>query len=117
MSEGGEARERYAALVLSCVEQVPRGRVTTYGAVAAVLREITGGGGPRQVARVMAAEGAAVPWWRCVRADGTVPEHLAGAARVEWLVESTPRTSGSWVDLREAFVAAPTPDDGGRPSQ
>jgi alkylated DNA nucleotide flippase Atl1 len=26
--------EEYAELVLRCVEQVPRGRVTTYGAIA-----------------------------------------------------------------------------------
>lgn len=104
------ARERYAALVLSCVEQVPPGRVTTYGAVAAVLHEITGRGGPRQVARVMATEGAAVPWWRCVRADGTLPEHLGGRARGEWSAEGTPLTCGAWVDLRVGFVAAPLPD-------
>ena len=29
--------EQYVELVLRCVEQVPRGRVTTYGAIAEVV--------------------------------------------------------------------------------
>ena len=41
--------EEYVELVLQCVESVPRGRVTTYGAIAEVAGEIAGGGGPRQV--------------------------------------------------------------------
>ena len=113
MAGGGVAEQRYAALVLSAVESVPPGRVTTYGAGAEQLRAATGRGGPRQVARVMALEGGAVPWWRCVRADGTLPEHLAGRARVEWLVEGTPRLGTGAVDLRAALVEptlAPGPD-------
>ena len=43
--------EEYVELVLRCVEQVPRGRVTTYGAVAEVVGALVGGGGPRQVGR------------------------------------------------------------------
>ncbi len=104
MDEGGVASDGHAALVLSVVERVPPGRVTTYGAVAELLRDVTGRGGPRQVARVMALEGTAVPWWRCVRADGTLPAHLVGRAEAEWAAEGTPRLGSGAVDLRAAFV-------------
>ncbi len=46
--------EQYVELVLRCVESVPRGRVTTYGAIAEVVGAIVGGGGPRLVGTVMA---------------------------------------------------------------
>ena len=42
--------EDYAELVLSVVEQIPPGRVATYGDIA----EMVGRGGPRQVGHVMA---------------------------------------------------------------
>lgn len=95
-------REEYAEAVLQRVEQVPRGRVTTYGAVADVLHEAYGGG-PRQVARVMAAGAAGVPWWRCVRADGTLPDRLLDEARQAWLEEGTPLRPTGAVDLVRAF--------------
>ncbi len=41
--------EEYVERVLQCVESVPRGRVTTYGAIAEVVGAVMGGGGPRQV--------------------------------------------------------------------
>ncbi|MFI9236503.1 MGMT family protein [Streptomyces cinnamoneus] len=61
----------YAERVLAVAERIPPGRVMTYGDVAEWLGE----GGPRQVGRVMALYGGAVPWWRVVRADGVL---LAG---------------------------------------
>ncbi|GAB2590496.1 hypothetical protein GCM10027168_24590 [Streptomyces capparidis] len=62
----------YAERVLDATERIPPGRVMTYGDVA----EYLGAGGPRQVGRVMALYGAAVPWWRVVRADGRLlPGH------------------------------------------
>ena len=51
--------EDYVEAVLALVEQVPVGRVTTYGDLARAV----GTGGPRQVGRVMALHGDAVPWW------------------------------------------------------
>ncbi|WP_336051205.1 MGMT family protein [Streptomyces sp. CA2R101] len=73
----------YAERVLAVAELIPAGRVMTYGDVAEWLQEEgqpeglpakDGGGrrvgGPRQVGRVMALYGGAVPWWRVVRADG-----------------------------------------------
>ncbi len=66
----------YAERVLEVVERIPPGRVMTYGDVAEWLGE----GGPRQVGRVMALYGGAVPWWRVVRADGMpLPGHEARA--------------------------------------
>jgi alkylated DNA nucleotide flippase Atl1 len=94
--------EEYVERVLSLVEQVPPGRVTTYGLIAEVV-----GGGPRQVGSVMAREGGGVPWWRVVRADGSLPDSHQGQAREEYLVEGTPmRPSGS-VDIREAVWLPP----------
>ncbi|MFF8591004.1 MGMT family protein [Streptomyces sp. NPDC015220] len=62
----------YAERVLEVAELIPPGRVMTYGDVAEWLEE----GGPRQVGRVMALYGGAVPWWRVVRADGRLlPGH------------------------------------------
>ncbi|MGW0856692.1 MGMT family protein [Streptomyces sp. NPDC002690] len=62
----------YAERVLDVADLVPPGHVMTYGDVA----EWLGDGGPRQVGRVMALYGSAVPWWRVVRSDGTLlPGH------------------------------------------
>ncbi|GAA3296745.1 MGMT family protein [Streptomyces cinereospinus] len=62
----------YAGRVLDVADMIPAGRVMTYGDVAEWLEE----GGPRQVGRVMALYGSAVPWWRVVRADGVLlPGH------------------------------------------
>ncbi|MFJ2740434.1 MGMT family protein [Streptomyces sp. NPDC087440] len=68
----GDALPEYAERVLAVAEEVPPGRVMTYGDVAEWLGE----GGPRQVGRVMALYGGAVPWWRVVRSDGRLlPGH------------------------------------------
>nr|WP_234019007.1 MGMT family protein [Streptomyces sp. SID8379] len=89
----GELPE-YAERVLEVAELIPPGRVMTYGDVAEWLEE----GGPRQVGRVMALYGGAVPWWRVVRADGALlPGHELRALD-HYREESTP--------LREASRAA-----------
>ena len=90
--------DEYVEQVLSIVERIPPGRVTTYGLIA----EAVGTGGPRQVGAVMSAYGGPVPWWRVVRADGTLPPAKPPIARQEYLAEGTPlRPSGS-VDMRAA---------------
>lgn len=91
--------EEYVEAVLSVVEQVPAGRVTTYGAIASAV----GFGGPRQVGRVMATHGGAVPWWRVIRADGSPPDCHQGEASLHHLAEGTPRLASGRVDLRAAF--------------
>ncbi|HEY1133659.1 MAG TPA: MGMT family protein [Nocardioides sp.] len=103
--EPGEERVDYTEQVLRVVEAVPPGRVTTYGAIADLL-----GGGPRRVAAVMSRDGDAVCWWRCVRADGSLPPHLRDRAGEAYVEEGTPlrprRTDGSRpVDMTVAFWA------------
>ncbi len=101
--------EEYAELVLSCVERVPRGRVTTYGSIAEAVGARAGGGGPRQVGSVMSSYGGPVPWWRVVRADGSLPPSHQDEARQAYLEEATPlRPSGS-IDLARAFWPAELP--------
>jgi alkylated DNA nucleotide flippase Atl1 len=93
----------YVEAVLSLVEQIPRGRVTTYGLIA----EAVGRGGPRQVGNVMAQYGGSVTWWRVVRADGTLPDSHGPEARQAYFEEGTPlRPSGS-VDLKAAVWLPP----------
>ena len=90
--------EDYAEQVLSIVETVPRGRVTSYGAIADVV-----GGGPRQVGAVMSRHGGPVPWWRVVRADGSLPASHGDGARAHYLDEATPLRASGAVDMVRAF--------------
>ena len=83
--------------VLELVERVPPGRVVTYGLIADVI-----GHGARQVGRVMSLEGAAVSWWRVVRANGTLPPHLMTDAQQHWQDEGTPVRNGR-VDVPAAL--------------
>lgn len=69
--------------VLTAVEQIPSGRVVSYGDVADVV-----GIGPRQVGAVMSRYGAAVAWWRVTNATGEFPESLRRRAREHWAAEN-----------------------------
>ncbi|MFF4601615.1 MGMT family protein [Streptomyces sp. NPDC001339] len=91
--EAGDLPE-YAERVLAVAELIPAGRVMTYGDVAEWLEEA----GPRQVGRVMALYGGAVPWWRVVRADGRLLPGAELRALAHYREEGTP--------LREAGKAA-----------
>jgi len=95
--------EEYAERVLQCVESVPLGRVTTYGAIAEVVGELLGGGGPRQVGSVMSSQGGAVAWWRVVHADGSPPTCHDGEARQAYLEEGTALRPSGKVDMVRAF--------------
>jgi alkylated DNA nucleotide flippase Atl1 len=56
--------------VFDAVDEIPPGRVSTYGAIGRLV-----GVGPRRVARALSSGGGgAVPWFRVVRADGSVAE-------------------------------------------
>ena len=99
--------EAYAEHVLGCVEQVPRGRVTTYGVIAEVVGAHLGGGGPRQVGSVLASYGGPVPWWRVVRADGSPPGCHDGEAHLHHLEEGTPLRPSGRVDLGRALWRPP----------
>ena len=95
--------EEYAEAVLACVERVPRGRVTTYGAIAEHIGPTFGGGGPRLVGGVMSRHGGPVPWWRVVRADGSLPPSHDEEARRNYLAEGTPLRPSGAVDIKAAF--------------
>ncbi|GAA1352037.1 MGMT family protein [Streptomyces beijiangensis] len=84
----------YAEKVLEVADMIPPGRVMTYGDIAEWLAE----GGPRQVGRVMALYGGGAPWWRVVRADGTLLPGNELRALDHYRAESTP--------LKEASRAA-----------
>ena len=99
------ASEEYVEAVLSLVEAVPRGRVTSYGAIAAVVDS-----GPRLVGNVMARHGGGVPWWRVVRADGSLPPSHEVDARPHYLDEGTPLRPTGGVDMRAAFWDPETRD-------
>jgi len=97
-----DTQEAYVEAVLRIVEAIPPGRVMSYGAVA----DAVGRGGPRQVGRVMAQYGGAVPWWRVVRADGTLPESHQLRARGHYLAETTPLTGGLAAAVRIDMATA-----------
>jgi alkylated DNA nucleotide flippase Atl1 len=93
--------EEYVEAVLELVDEVPAGRVTTYGDLARAV----GTGGPRQVARVMPLHGYAVAWWRVVHADGR-PATCHGGTAVDRLREDgVPLTSRGRVE-RSILVRA-----------
>jgi alkylated DNA nucleotide flippase Atl1 len=98
--------EDYVEAVLSLVERVPAGRVTTYGALAAAV----GSGGPRQVGQVMSTYGGPVPWWRVVHADGT-PAHVDdGEAVAQLRAEAAPLRPSGRVDMAQAMWWPEDPD-------
>jgi methylated-DNA-protein-cysteine methyltransferase-like protein len=68
--------------VLRAVEQVPAGRVVSYGDVAALV-----GIGPRQVGSIMKVYGGNVAWWRVTDAAGDLPVPLRERARQRWAEE------------------------------
>ena len=92
----------YVEQVLSLVEQIPPGRVSTYGLIAEALFDSLGRGGPRQVGAVMATYGGPVPWWRVVRADGSLRDSHGPEARQAYLAEGTPLRPSGAVDIRAA---------------
>jgi alkylated DNA nucleotide flippase Atl1 len=100
--------EEYVEAVLACVERIPRGRVTTYGAIA----DAVGRYGPRRVGNVMASHGGPVPWWRVVRADGSLPPSHHHEAHQCYLEEGTPLRPSGNVDINAAFWQPPPVQSG-----
>ena len=101
----GRDHEDYVEAVLSVVERIPSGSVTTYGAIA----EAVGRGGPRRVGRVMSQFGGSVPWWRVVRADGTLPPSHDDEARARYLDEGTPLRESGRIHMPLAYWEPPRP--------
>mgnify|MGYP000858089635 CR=1 FL=1 len=82
--------------VLRVAETIPAGSVASYGDLALAL-----GVGPRQVGQVMSLSGSSVPWWRVIRADGTLPDALLDEARAHWHEEGVAlRSDGTGVQMR-----------------
>lgn len=99
MTDRSEAFDEFAEAVLGVVARIPPGRVLSYGDVA----EYLGGGGPRAVGRVMSTRGSGVPWWRVLRADGSVVPELLDRALEHYRAEGTPlRAGGERVDMVRA---------------
>ncbi|MFB0835585.1 MGMT family protein [Arthrobacter halodurans] len=103
-------RNDYADAVLRVASLVGPGSVLSYGDVA----ELLDAGGPRQVGAAMSRSGVAggrgadggpgsgvVPWWRVIRANGTLPDPLAAEAQEHWAAEATPLRGGR-VDMARA---------------
>lgn len=65
--------------VLRAVEQVPPGRVVSYGDLGELV-----GLGPRQVGQVMSRWGGNVAWWRVTSRSGDLPADLLARAREHW---------------------------------
>jgi alkylated DNA nucleotide flippase Atl1 len=94
-----DGADEFEAAVHDVVRRIPRGHVMSYGDVA----EYVGAGGPRQVGAVMGRSDGELPWWRVLRADGSLPPHLATEALAAHRAEGTPmRPDGTRVDMRRA---------------
>jgi alkylated DNA nucleotide flippase Atl1 len=95
----------FASSVLDVVDSIPPGRVMSYGDIAQYLAVGSGRPAPRQVGRVMAVYGGAVPWWRVIHADGSPAPGHDHAALEHYLAEGTPLRSARppvLVDMRRA---------------
>jgi len=101
MVRAGTPLDDYTEQVLSAVEEIPVGWVMTYGDLAELV-----GGGPRQIGQVMARYGAAVPWWRVVRADGQPARGHEPRALERLAAEGAPLRRGR-VELRLARYLPP----------
>ena len=75
-------REELVEAVLRVVEEIPEGRVATYGMIARAV-----GTGPRVVGRIMHDWGGGVPWWRVVNVHGTFPTTVRGDGLSHWKQE------------------------------
>jgi len=75
----GSARGRLYERIYDVARGIPKGRVATYGQIAAIVGKCT----PRQVGYAMAAVpfGSGVPWQRVINARGTVSERAGGDGR------------------------------------
>ena len=87
----------FAEEVLDLVAKIPAGRVMAYSDIVDAL----GRGGPRQVGQAMARFGSGVPWWRVLRADGSVASANSGEQLRLLRIDRTPMR-GDRVDMSRA---------------
>ncbi len=116
LSPGGPGN-RFARRVYQVVRSIPEGRVTSYGAVAALV------GSPRAARGVGAALNALppdsdVPWWRVVNRNGevTIPSELGLRALQRTLLaaEAVTFLPSGRIDLDRHAWSGP---DGGWPDE
>jgi methylated-DNA-protein-cysteine methyltransferase related protein len=106
----GEEREMR---ILDAIRSIPEGFVRTYGDVSP--------GAPRRAGRLLGSVHAAdLPWWRVVRADGSLAVGEEQRRRLER--EGVPFRPGSTdrVDLRSARISravSPTDDEAAGPGR
>jgi alkylated DNA nucleotide flippase Atl1 len=90
------ADDALAVRILACIESIPAGKVMSYGDVA----DYVGARSARLVGRVLAMDGASVPWHRVLRADGSLARHLYTEQRQRLLAEGV-RFDGDRVRLAD----------------
>lgn len=86
--------------VRAVIRAIPPGQVMTYGQVAAEA----GLRSARLVGRILAVDGADLPWHRVLRADGRCAPHLAAEQHARLRAEGV-----AVVDGRVDAVRAPAP--------
>ncbi|MGP9783649.1 cysteine methyltransferase [Arthrobacter sp. MYb211] len=96
-SESSHLPLEYAEAVHRLAALVPPGAVLSYGDVA----ELLGVGGARQAGKAMGSSPEGTPWWRILRADGTLTLALGERGEDEWTRENTPRR-GRRVNMAQA---------------
>jgi alkylated DNA nucleotide flippase Atl1 len=102
VGQAGHVTSDPVEMVLDLVEQVPPGRVTTYGDLAAMASDLLSGAvTARAVGRMLARTERDVPWWRVVGHDGRLPPGLENEATRRLLAEGCP-LRGSHADVRRA---------------
>ena len=110
------AEPDFGAAVAEVVRLIPAGHVMTYGDVASAL----GSRAWRAVGKVMAHEGADLPWWRVVRAGGLPPVRHEARALEHYRAEGTPlverssaaSSTSAWrIDMRRARWSPTTDAD------
>jgi methylated-DNA-protein-cysteine methyltransferase related protein len=96
MRRSGQSQQKAVdpELIYERVRRVPEGFVTTYGALCP--------GAPRHAGRALANMPPGLPWWRVVRADGSLAKGAEQARHLE--AEGVP-LRGKRVVLREALVS------------
>jgi len=91
---GTVKRQRHESRIEAIIErirEIPAGHVQTYGDLDSIA--------PRLVGRILATTHDDLPWFRVVRADGTIPK---GTVQRDLLIQDGVPMRGDRVDLERA---------------